>query len=161
MSSWKTIETEDSSRPCWKAVLTGADGREAGHFTVDARFGDELLRFMQGVLCVMNAPVAFLTAYDAHGDRFPLRAPVIADSRANDSGGEGSSLAYMRSMFNGFATSGRWTPAFEDLAGNRWTVEFSAVDNAPDAALQESTPVVPAVRGASRPKFRKSFLGGS
>lgn len=160
MSSWKTIET-DSSRPCWEAVLTGADGREAGRFTVDARFGDELLRFMQGVLRVMNAPMAFLTAYDAHGDRFPLRAPVIADSRANDNGGDGSSLACMQSMFNGFVASGRWTPAFEDLAGNRWTVEFSAVDNAPDAALRESTSVVPAVRGASRPKFRKSFLGGS
>lgn len=159
MSSWKTIET--NSRPCWETVLTGADGREAGRFTVDARFGDELLRFMQGVLRVMNAPIAILTAYDAQGNRFPLRVPVIADRRADTADGRETSLVCMQSVFNGFATSGVWTPAFEDLAGNRWTAEFSTVDNVPDAALQESTPVVPAVRGASRPKFRKSFLEGS
>lgn len=159
MSSWKTIET--GTRPCWEAVLADAGGREAGRFTVDSRFGDELLRFMQGVLRVMNAPVAFLTAYDAHGARFPLRVPVLADSRANDAGGDGSSLVCVQSMFNSFVRSGKWTPAFENLAGRRWTVEFSAVDSAPDAALQESTSVAPAARGASRPKFRKSFLGGS
>lgn len=157
MSSWKTIETD--SRPYWEAVLTGADGREAGRFTVDARFGDELLRFMQGVLRVMDAPIAILTAYDVHGDRFPLRVPVIADSRA-DADGSATSLVCMQSIFNGFATSGTWTPVFENLAGDRWTAEFSTVDNVPDAALQESAPVVPAVRGASRPKFRESFLEG-
>ena len=161
MSKWKNLVVDAGNIPCWEAVLTGTDGKEAGRFTVDRRFGMSLLRFTEGVLRIIGAPVVFLTAYDAHGDRFPIRMPVVADVRAATEDCGSTSLTFMQQMFNDFAASGRWTPTLESLTGDRWTVEFFPVDNAPDAALRESSAVTPAARGSSGPRFRKSFLGGS